>query len=106
MVCPDFWALWAQYSGRSADFSGLGLAVRLGPLPLADLVLRCALILNGRAAAQRPGQLGVADKHLPRLRALVPRDHAAALEHVDQASGSGIAHAQAPLDHRDGGRAA
>ena len=37
------------------------------------------------------------DEHAPRLRAFVPRDDPAPLEHVDQTAGSRIADAQAAL---------
>src|SRR5438128_2005876 len=42
------------------------------------------------------------DEDLPWLRALVPGDDLTALEHVDQAAGSRVANAQAPLQQRGG----
>ena len=58
---------------------------------------------TGRATAQDRRQLRDRNQDLPGLRALVARDDASALEHVDQAAGPRVADAQAALDHRDGG---
>ena len=58
---------------------------------------------RGPAAAEHARQVGQRDQHLARLRALVAGDDPAALEHVDQAPGAGVADPQAALDHRDRG---
>src|SRR3954447_1609431 len=55
------------------------------------------------AAADEAGQIGLGDQDLARLGAFVAGDHAAALEHVDEAAGAGVADPQTALDHRDGG---
>src|SRR6185503_18967349 len=70
---------------------GHGLGGLLRALPLAEI---------------RDETLGVAlaDQDLARLGALVAGDHAAALEHVDQAPRAGVAEAQAALEHRGRGR--
>ena len=54
---------------------------------------------------QHARQVGLGDQHLAGLGALVARDHAAPLHHVDQPPGARVAHAQAPLEHRGGGGA-
>src|SRR4051794_7654867 len=63
---------------------------RLGVLPLAQV-------------GDVPLHVGFADQHLARLGALVARDHAAPLEHVDQAARPRIAEPQAALEHRGRG---
>src|SRR6476469_1493570 len=64
----------------------------------ACLGLRCR---RGRGAGRHAARLLVVDPHPSRLRSLVPRDHAAALQHVDQPAGAGVADAQAPLQQGD-----
>src|SRR5438093_5785018 len=64
------------YSGERS--TALRRVVRAGADGLADLGLRL------RERREHPRQVGLADQHLAGLRALVARDHAAALHHVDQ----------------------
>src|SRR5205085_1116478 len=56
-------------------------------------------------SSENARQIGLADQHLARLRALVAGDHAAALHHVDQPSGAGVSDTEAPLEHRGRGAA-
>src|SRR5207237_6312045 len=77
------------YSGAAARLGGVA---RGGPDRLVE----------GRQDAR---QVGLGDQDLTRLGALVARDHAAPFHHVDHAPCAGVAHAEAPLEHR-GGRAA
>ena len=64
-----------------------------------------------RPTAARPGVWSTRGRsasvieHLAGLRALVAGDHPAALEHVDQPPGAGVAEAQAALEHRGRGGA-
>src|SRR5918992_5132156 len=67
-------------------------------------------MVSPTGASRRRATLGRADEalelalvheHAPRLRALVARDDAAALEHVDQPAGPRVADAQAALDEAD-----
>src|SRR6266540_2412136 len=60
-------------------------------------------LLSGGNVCEHTGEVAFAHEHLARLGALVARDDAAALEHVDEAAGSRVADAQAPLDERDRG---
>ena len=49
-------------------------------------------------------KLVLGDEHAARLGALVAGDDPTPLEHVDQATGARVAHAQAPLDQGHRGR--
>ena len=75
----------------------------------APRLRRLVLLVTGSGfgasagTAEHPREVGLADQHLARLRALVAGDHAAALEHVDQPPGARVADPQAPLQHRDRG---
>ena len=64
--------------------------------PVAGL---CSLAIERRHAVE----VGLADQHPARLRALVAGDDPAALEHVDQAAGARVADPQAALDQRHRG---
>src|SRR5437588_7179058 len=50
-----------------------------------------------------PRQVALAKRDLAGLRALVPGDDPAALQHVDQAARTRVAEPEPPLEHRRGG---
>src|SRR5437763_8639102 len=70
-----------------------GAAVRLGGVARGGP----DRVVEGRQDAR---EVGLGDQHLPRLRALVARDHATPLHHVDQPPRPGVAHPEPPLEHR------
>src|SRR2546430_384254 len=81
---PDSIPPFGGYLSRSAKSLRLSVGIGLD----SD---RCRL---GLAATEDPRQIRLGDQHLARFRALVAGDDAAALEHVDQPAGAGVADPQ------------
>src|SRR5581483_6227146 len=100
------WPGWREIAGSSRPSPATDRRSRRPWAAQLDEVLGgagLALALLARIAALReePRQVRLGDEHLARLRALVARDHAAALEHVYEPPGARVADAEPALDHRD-----
>src|SRR5262249_37607401 len=104
--------LVAASTSESSTLRRFRASRRIVPTPLSIATLSYeGLIRSDRrglgrgnstvATAGQPYQVGLRVQDLARFGVFAGGDAAAALEHVEQATGTGVADPQASLDHRD-----